>query len=212
MTAWAIASGGFRRLTRAVLLLLLLPVLLLAGADVSAQEGMPPQTDVALERQPSIRLIDPDRDAATLRRIEVWRARLPAKYQRRNNFAWAIARIEGLEKSEYFAHSGIQRLNKISGEAAEKIAGISLRPKKGRFAILCVNHNDEIEGDNCWPRHVDTEYKIIEDMARRLPDASAGGRVRLYTDLYPCASCRYVMRQFLAAYTNVQLQVLYRER
>lgn len=193
--------------------LLLVPLLLMGVAHVSAwEEGAPPQTDAALERQPQIRLIDPDRDAATLHRIDVWRARLPEKYQRRNNFAWAIARIDGLEKSEYFAHSGIQRLGKISGEAADKIAGISLRPKKGRFEILCVNHDDEIEGDNCWPRHVDTEYKIIEDLARHLPDASAHGRVRLYTDLYPCASCRHVMRQFLAAYTNVQMQVLYRER
>ena len=200
------------RLARAVRLLLV-PLLLTGVAHVSAREGGgPPQTAAARVRQPQIRLIDPDRDAATLRRIHVWRARLPEKYQHRNNFAWAVARIDGLEKIEYFAHSGIQSLGKISDEAAERIAAISLRPKKGRFEILCVNHDDEIEGDNCWPRHVDTEYKIIEDLARHLPDASAGGRVRLYTDLYPCASCRYVMRQFLAAYTNVHMQVLYRER
>ncbi|HPR69763.1 MAG TPA: deaminase domain-containing protein, partial [Kiritimatiellia bacterium] len=61
-------------------------------------------------------------------------------------------------------------------------------------------------------RNADTERKIIEDIAKRLGDPAAAGDIRLYTDLYPCASCRHVMRQFLAAYTNVRIQVLFRER
>ena len=59
---------------------------------------------------------------------------------------------------------------------------------------------------------MDTECKILEDLAAHLPDPAATGRVRLYTDLYPCASCRHVMAQFLTVYTNVRMQVLYRER
>ena len=211
MMPGARASGWRRRLARAALVLLV-PLLLMGVVNVPAWGAQPPQTPAALDRQPEIRLIEPDRDAPALQRIEEWRERLPEKYQHRNNFAWAVARIDGLEKTEYFAHSGIQSLGKISDEAAAPIAAISLRPKHGRFEILCVNHDDEIEGDNCWPRNVDTEYKIIEDMARRLPDTAVRGRVRLYTDLYPCASCRHVMGQFLAAYTNIQMQVLYRER
>ena len=164
------------------------------------------------DRLPAIRLIEPARDEPALKRIEAMREKLPEKNRRRNNFAWAVAKIDGLEKVEYYAHSGINGTGGLSAEAAARIPGISPRCKKGRFEVLCVNHADEIEGDDCWPRYMDTECKILEDLAARLSDPSAAGRVRLYTDLYPCASCRHVMAQFLASYTNVQMQVLYRER
>ena len=180
---------------------------LLAGF---AWAELPPA--VAPERLPDIRLIEPVRDEPALKRIESVRQKLPEKNRRRNNFAWAVAKIDGLDKVEYFAHSGINGTGGLSAEAAAKIPGISPRCKKGRFEVLCVNHDDEIEGDDCWPRYMDTECKILEDLAAHLPDPSAAGRVRLYTDLYPCASCRHVMDQFLAAYPNVQMQILYRER
>ena len=172
-------------------------------------ESPPP---AAPDRRPEIRLIEPGRDDPALARIESVRLRLPEKNRRRNNFAWAVAQIEGLEKTEYYAHSGINGLGGLSAEAAAHIPDISPRCKKGRFEVLCVNHADEVEGDDCWPRYMDTECKILEDLAAHLPDPSAAGRVRLYTDLYPCASCRHVMAQFLGSYSNVQMQVLYRER
>ena len=195
---------GAARIAQVLLAAFLLGAGALAGAQALA--GAPALV-------PEIRRIEPGRDEPALGRIESVRAKLPEKYRRRNNFAWAVAKIEGLDKVEYFAHSGIQRAGDLSTAATQVVAGASFRPKKkGRFEVLCVNHADEIEGPDCWPRHVDTEYKIIEDLAARLPDSSVAGRVRLYTDLYPCASCRHVMAQFLGAYTNVQLQVLYRER
>ena len=181
------------------------------GWLVVAVRAAPPPSP-APERRPEIRLIEPGRDDPALARIEIVRARLPEKNRRRNNFAWAVAKIEGLEKTEYYAHSGINGLGGLSADAAAGIPDISPRCKKGRFEVLCVNHADEIEGDDCWPRYMDTECKILEDLAGRLPDPSVSGRVRLYTDLYPCASCRHVMAQFLGAYTNVRMQVLYRER
>lgn len=181
-----------------------------AWLAVAARADPPPP--VAPERHPEIRLIEPGRDDPALARLEVVRARLPEKNRRRNNFAWAVAKIDGLDKTEYYAHSGINGLGGLSAEAAAEIPDISPRCKKGRFEVLCVNHADEIEGDDCWPRYMDTECKILEDLAAHLPDPAAAGRVRLYTDLYPCASCRHVMAQFLAVYTNVRMQVLYRER
>ena len=187
-------------------------VFLALGMAVLAPAQPAPDSPAPV-RKPEIRLMDPVRDAAALARLESVRGRLPEKYRRRNNFAWAVAQIAGLEKVEYFAHSGIQSLHDVSAAAAEDVAGISLRKKKGgRFEVLCVNHDDEIEGADCWPRNMDTEYKIIEDLAARLADPAAAGRMRLYTDLYPCASCRHVIEQFLAVYTNVQVQVLYREK
>ncbi len=184
--------------------------MLAAGLAASAPAPAP---DTRPVRRLEIRQIDPGRDAAALARLERVRVRLPEKYRRRNNFAWAVAKIAGLDKVEYFAHSGIQSLHDVSTAAAADVAGISLRKRKGaRFEVLCVNHADEIEGDDCWPRYMDTECKITEDLASRLPDPAVAGRVRLYTDLYPCASCRHVMGQFLDIYTNIQMQVLYREK
>lgn len=180
------------------------------AATVRAQNDGPPDADaVAVVRQPTLRKIHPEKDAAVVARVEFNRARLPEQYRRRNNFAWAVAKVKGLDKTEYFAHSGIQDLDSLSAEAARAIAGISLRPPQGRFHALCVNQNDVVDGHDCWVRAVDTEYKILEDLAARLPDPSVKGRVKLYTDLPPCASCWNVMKQFLAAYTNIQMQVLY---
>ena len=186
--------------------LIWLPLLLALAGGAAAQTvpAAPPPS-----RDPDLRQVEPGMDDATLKRIEIIRGRLPVQYQRRNNFAWAIAKIDGLDKVEYFAHSGIQNLDDLSEEAKEQIEGISLKPLQGRFKTLCVNQNGAVEGADCWQRDVDTEYKILEDMAGRLPDPSVSGRMRLYTELYPCPSCWNVMKQFLAIYTNVQMQVLY---
>lgn len=161
-------------------------------------------------RQPSLRKIHWQRDATVIERIELQRAKLPAQYRQRFNFAWAAAKIDGLDKEEYFAHSGIQDLEAMSSLEAKRLAGISVRPEKGRYYTLCVNQNDIIDGPNCWQRTVDTEFKILEDIVSRLPDSAAKGRVKLYTDLPPCASCWNVMKQFMAEYTNVYVQVLYK--
>ncbi len=176
--------------------------------------GLAQEPDSAApERAPQIRLIEVGRDDPALARIAFMRQKLPAKFQRRrHNFAWAVAKIDGLDKAEYFAHSGIKRKGDVASAVPEDMEDISLQRKSGRFDVLCVNRDDVVEGSDCFPRYADTEYKIIEDLAARLPNPAVTGRVRLYTDLYPCASCRHVMGQFLAVYTNVQMQVLYRER
>ena len=185
-----------------------LAALLLAGPVEARQKAAP----AAAGREPELRLIEPKKDAAALKRLEFIRAKLPAEYRKRNNFAWAVAKIDGLDKTEYFAHSGIQDLDSLSSAARKRLAGISLKPdpKHAKFKTLCVDQNDKVGTENGWQRDVDTEYKIIEDLAARLPDTSAPGRMRLFTELAPCASCWGVMKQFLAVYTNVQLQVLYR--
>ena len=180
-------------------------------AAAGAQDEVPEQM-LPTVRQPTLRKIHPEKDALALERIELCRAKLPAQYRKRNNFAWAVAKIEGLDKVEYYAHSGIQDLDDFSKKTAKELAGISLRPRKGRYKALCVNQNDVVEGNDCWVRVVDTEYKILEEMAAHLPDTSVKGRVKLYTDLPPCASCWNVMKQFMTEYTNVNMSVLYRRK
>lgn len=173
-----------------------------------------PRPGLAADRKPEIRRIDDRRDAAVVRRLEAVRETLPAEFRKRNNFAWAAAEINGLDQAEYFAHSGIQDFKSLSAEETNRIAAISLRPDEdaAQFKILCVNQSGKVDGPDCWYRSVDTEFKILEDIASRLPDPAVTGRLRLYTELYPCPSCRGVMQQFLARYTNVQMQVLYRRK
>ena len=178
-----------------------------AAAQIDAPEQMLPTV-----RQPTLRKAHPEKDALALERVEFCRKKLPEQYRRRNNFAWAVAKIKDLDKVEYFAHSGIQNLDDFSKATVKQLEGISIRPEKGRFHALCVNQNDVVDGNDCWVRTVDTEYKIIEDMATRLPDVSVKGRIKLYTDLPPCASCWNAMKQFMAEYTNVHMSVLYRSK
>ena len=188
----------------------LLAVALAGAARAGAARAEAPPS-AAPVRSPRIRQLEAGRDDPALRRLEAVRQMLPEKFRRRRNFAWAIAKIDGLEKVEYFAHSGVDRRGEISAASAVAIEDISVRPTKGgRFEVLCVNRDDEVEGEDCFPRYSDTEYKILEELASRLPDPSARGRVRIYTDLPPCASCRHVMEQFLARYPHVRMQVLYR--
>ena len=100
----------------------------------------------------------------------------------------------------------------FSQEKAKELADISIRPDKGRYKALCVNQNDVVDGNDCWVRVVDTEYKILEEMVAHLPDTKVNGRVKLYTDLPPCASCWNVILQFMAEYPNIQMQVLYKQK
>ncbi len=181
-------------------------------AAAGAQDKLPPEQIVPTVRQPTLRKLHPEKDALVRERIEIYRAKLPEQYRRRNNFAWACAKIKGMDKVEFYAHSGIQSLDDFSGKIAAELADISLKPQKGRYKALCVNQNDVVDGNDCWVRTVDTEYKIIEDMATRLPDVSVKGRIKLYTDLPPCASCWNAMKQFMAEYTNVHMSVLYRSK
>ena len=162
-------------------------------------------------REPEIRHLDKTKDGADLKRIWHFRKKLPEPFYRRNNFAWARADIAGLDKKEYFAHSGIQNFDGMSKRAAKRIQGMSFSPEKGkgRFQTLFVDYLGNIGGPAALPRWFDTEYKILEDIAARLPDPSVPGRIRLYTNLEACPSCRGVMRQFLAVYTNVEMLVLY---
>lgn len=169
------------------------------------------ETGAPAEREPALRKIDWKQDAEARERIYYYRNRLPRELRRQNNFAWARADIPGLRKKEYYAHSRIQSLDSLSSRAAKKISGISPKPdpKTARFETLMVDYQGNIGGPNAIPRWFDTEYKIMEDIASRLPDPSVEGRILLFTELEPCRSCWGVMKQFLAIYTNIEIEVLY---
>ena len=171
-----------------------------AGPDA----GAPP-------RELEVRHPFPKKDNPDVQRYWYYHERLPEEFHKRNNYAWAAAEIDGLEKKEYFAHSGIQNLDGFSRKVAKRIQGISPKPdfRKGKFKTLFVDYLGNVDSPNALPRWFDTEYKIMEDIAARLPDTSVAGNIRLYTNLAPCPSCRGVMEQFLALYSNVDLVVYY---
>ena len=190
--------------------------LVLAGlAPQPAQAVVSETNDVVTAaipvREPQIRHLDREKDRADLDRIWHFRKKLPEPFYRRNNFGWARADIPGLRKKEYFAHSGIQSLEGFSSDVAKRLKGMSFSPAKGegRFQTLLVDYKGNIDGPDALPRWFDTEYKMLEDIASRLPNPSVTGSIRLYTNLEPCPSCRGVMQQFLAAYTNIDMLVIY---
>lgn len=178
---------------------------------VSVLPAEPEAAPVTAPREPLIRHLDRRADAADRERVWYFRKKLPEKFYRRNNFGWARADIEGLDKKEYFAHSGIQNFDGMSKRVAQRIKDISFSPERGhgKFKTLFVDYLGNTNGPNAIPRWFDTEYKMLEDIAARLPDPSVTGKIRLYTNLEPCPSCRSVMQQFMAMYTNVDLEVLY---
>ena len=167
----------------------------------------------AWAREPSVRLIDPAREHRVAARIEARRGLLPPKYQRRNNFAWAIFKIEGVDSQEFIAHSSIQDANDIPADYDIPDGLVSFRPPPQRYHFTPhpVNGDNVIGGPDSWYRHIDTEFKILENLARIIPSEDAVGRILLYTDLHPCASCFQVMCDFLDRYPNITMQVLYRE-
>lgn len=206
------SPGRGRRWQRGLLTLALALLAGLSGAMAQMQPSWVRKDEpVTGEREPTLRKIDWQKDTLARDRINYYRYRLPQELRRQNNFAWARADIPGLHKKEYYAHSRIQSLDSLSSRNAKRISGISPKPdpKETRFKTIMVDYLGNIGGPNAVPRWFDTEYKIMEDIASRLPDTSVEGHIQLFTNLEPCRSCWGVMKQFMAVYTNIEIEVLF---
>lgn len=111
----------------------------------------------------------------------------------------------GLSKKEYFAHSSIDTEIK-SVENSE----ISLLPDTLIFNILKVNPQNTINGINAYYCSVDTENKILSEIANLLgSNYSATGEITLYTQLKPCISCDNVFVAFKEMYPNIIINIVY---
>ena len=160
-----------------------------------------------------IRRLNPEKEPKTAQRIEMWRGRLDETLQGRFNFAWCFARVEGLKRVEYIAHSGLGGPEDLTEESWEKVRAVvapDVPVEERHYETLCVNRRNQIDGEDCWDRDQDTEFKILEAITARLADRTAEGVVVLYTDLPPCASCRKVIDAFLDRYPNIRMEVLYK--
>jgi filamentous hemagglutinin len=57
-------------------------------------------------------------------------------------------------------------------------------------------------------RDMDTEFKILEDVAQKLgSNTAAKGQINLISEKMVCPSCTGVITQFREMYPNVQLNV-----
>lgn len=61
-----------------------------------------------------------------------------------------------------------------------------------------------------FPRELDAEYKVLEEVARRLGPASetAPGTVRLLSERALCVSCDAVLAEFRVRYPAIQVHVV----
>jgi len=61
------------------------------------------------------------------------------------------------------------------------------------------------------PTNVDSEVKILEDIAKDLP-SDAKGTINLFTEREPCPSCKHVIKQFRERFPNIALNVTHGAR
>ena len=130
---------------------------------------------------------------------------LPTWAKNKGNFGYGEVNIEGLDDTQFFAHSSIQ-----TEMPSMKGSGISIKPESSPFIASEVSSTNVINGEGAWLRDVDTEYKILSDIQSKLGNNySASGKIILYTELAPCPSCQSVIEQFKQMYPNIDIEVIY---
>ncbi|MFJ5566775.1 deaminase domain-containing protein, partial [Lysinibacillus xylanilyticus] len=146
--------------------------------------------------------IDPKVDQHIFDKVAEARGQLSNKYKSGGNFAYAEVNISGVNKKDFYAHSGIQ-------DAAKKIPGteeFSFQTSNPTFkAIEAPN-----KAGKSFLRDVDTEYKILNDLAERIgTNYEAKGKVKLFTEKVVCDSCDQVIQQFNKKYPNIEVEVIH---
>lgn len=149
------------------------------------------------------RQIDSVAEAHIIDRVKELRGNLTSRYKKSGNFAIAEVNVSGINKSEFYAQSSI---NKLKGNLEDKVPDISLQPENPMFkATKAVGKDGE-----SYLRDTDTEYKILNDIASRLGDnTQATGKIKLFTELDTCDSCSKVIAEFAAKYRNIELEVIH---
>lgn len=169
---------------------------LILGASTTPSEGLKPrppgtpsmtggaQVEKAIEYFTKVKLAQ--------RAMDV-RAGLSSDLRRSGNVAVAEIDIPGLPR-QMAAHSQVSL-------AGKGLVGAG----SGNFVAQSVPNK---AGDLVY-RGIDTEYKILDNIADQLGgDASARGAVNIFTEKPACASCLGVVEQFKAKYPNIIVNIL----
>ena len=172
--------------------------------------------DEEAERTGNSRKLDETVDAEFISKVKEMKKNLPSKIRNKYNFGYAEVNIQGLNKKDYYAHSGINKIEDLEDPPARaKIQDISTEPlgKDKLFTTQKVNRENIVDGDGAWDRSKDTEFKILNEVASSLGDKTdVAGNIKLYTDLDCCPSCSNVIRQFKAKYPNITIEVIYKTK
>jgi hypothetical protein len=131
------------------------------------------------------------------------RSSLPAELRGRGNVAHARIDVDSLPDTKSMkAYSGFQNGEQgfaplPTGETMLKAMNVSPAMRGG-----------VVDGPNAFPRNVDGEFKILENVAQALGNnPAAKGRIDLFTELDACTSCGGAVVQFRQLYPNIQLNV-----
>ena len=127
------------------------------------------------------------------------------------NVGVSISDIHGVEKEikAYSKYNNIISVNNISGYACERLQGERI------YKTLFVNSQNQINTVNAYDRSVDTESKILEEIAHKLGynkfkvDESVTGTIYIFTERKPCLSCEGVINKFKEMFPNIKLFIIY---
>ena len=136
-------------------------------------------------------------DAALINKAKGFRGSFIDDLLDDGNVAVAEVNINGL-KTDWFAHSRIDVISDMKPSGA--VSNISLKPTNSPFEATKVGE---------FVRDVDTEYKILSDIANSLGNnTSSVGTIKLLTERPPCDSCANVIMQFTNKYKNIVIEVV----
>nr|WP_225445846.1 deaminase domain-containing protein [Paenibacillus arenosi] len=148
------------------------------------------------------RLISPIVDKHIIDKVALAREGLSKRYKESGNFAYAEVNITGVDKTDFYAHSGIH-------DPAKKIPGteeFSFKPENPIFEATEAPDN----AGNIYLRDGDTEYKILNDLVIRLGNnPNVTGKIKLFTEKDTCGSCNRIIQQFDEKYPNITMEVVH---
>ena len=127
------------------------------------------------------------------------------------NVGAAITDIEGVS-GEIKAYSKYN--NSISNTSLNHEYSYNFGENNRIFDTQLVNSDNIINGPRAYDRAVDSESKILEDIAHQLGynqfcvDETVKGSVYLLTERPPCPSCEEVIKQFKKMFPNLNVYVI----
>ncbi|MEC0329136.1 deaminase domain-containing protein [Paenibacillus macerans] len=142
------------------------------------------------------------------RRSKELRKELPKEIRKLGNFGIAEVKIDGL-RSEFKSSS---RVNDVVDAGDAKGYSLLKPESEWNYTPRDVNPEDIVDGAGAYPRKWDTEFKILDDITNelnKLKPEQRKGRIDLYTDREPCASCSPIIEQFKAKYPNIEVFVYF---
>ena len=144
-------------------------------------------------------------DTKLINRVKELRQKLTSSYKKSGNFGHAEVNITNLSKSEFYAHSGIDEL---TGTLPNRVPEISLKPdvQDEIFPWTSVPASNGVLID----RNIDTEYKILNEIAQKLGDnPNVVGEIKLFTERPPCSSCSGVIDLFHQRYPLLNIEIIH---